>query len=69
MTEKWDTADIADYLAVTREHVTAKIVRNPDFPAPIINRGPRLRRWQADDVRRWAAGTQSLAAMSSDEAR
>lgn len=69
MSEKWDTADIAEYLDVTREHVTAKVVRAPDFPAPIINRGPRLRRWDADAVRRWAAGDQSLAAIASEEAR
>lgn len=69
MNEKWDTADIAGYLEVTRDHVTAKIVRAPDFPPPIINRGPRLRRWLADEVRRWAAGAHSLAAISSDEAR
>lgn len=74
-TDKWDTADIAEYLGVTREHVTAKVVRESDFPAPIINRGPRLRRWVASDVMRWAAGAgagaphQSLAAMSSEDVR
>jgi hypothetical protein len=68
MTEKWDTGDIAAYLKLKRDHVTAKVVREPDFPVPIINRGPRLRRWVAADVMRWASG-QSLEAMSSEETR
>ncbi len=68
MSEKWDTADIAAYLDVTRTHVTDRLVKSPDFPPPIINRGPRLRRWLADDVRRWASG-QSLEAMDSELAR
>lgn len=68
MSEKWDTADIAAYLDVTRNHVTDRLVKSPDFPPPLINRGPRLRRWLAEDVRRWASG-QSLEAMDSEVAR
>ena len=67
MTEKWDTADIADYMGITREHVTSKIVKESYFPAPVINRG-RIRRWDADSVRRWASG-QSLEAIGSEVAR
>lgn len=67
MTEKLDTAGIAEYLGLKRPYVTDKIVKRSDFPAPIINRGPRLKRWAAEDVIRWAAG-QSLAPISSDVA-
>ena len=68
MTDKFDTADIAEYLGLKRPYVTDNIVKREDFPRPIINRGPRLRRWNADDVIRWAAGDQSRDAMSSDVA-
>ena len=68
-TEKWDTADIADYLGVTREHVTDKLVKRDDFPPPFLHRGPRIRRWLADEVRQWANERQSLAAMDSELAR
>lgn len=69
MSERWDTADIARYLGLKRDYVTDKVIKRDGFPAPVINRGPKLRRWLAQDVVRWAAGDQSLAAMSADEVR
>lgn len=68
--EKFDTAGIAEYLEVTRAHVTDVLVKRPDFPRPIIDRGPRLRRWLRSDVECWAAGrSQSREAISAEEAR
>lgn len=68
MNEKFDTADIAAFLGVSRPHVTDKLVKQPGFPKPVINRSRRLRRWDRTDVETWAAG-QSREAMSSDEVR
>lgn len=65
--ERMDTADIAEYLRLERPYVTDRIVKQADFPAPIINRGPRLKRWRREDVMRWAAG-QSLEPISSEVA-
>lgn len=68
--ERFDTADIAAYLEVTRAHVTDVLVKRPDFPKPIINRGPRLRRWLRTEVEFWAAGRgQSRDAISADVVR
>lgn len=70
MSEKFDTADIAAYLEVTRAHVTDVLVKRPDFPVPIINRGPRLRRWLRSEVEAWAGGrSQSREAISAEVVR
>lgn len=71
MSEKFDTADIARFLEVTRAYVTDVLVKRVDFPRPVIDRGQRLRRWAKTDVEAWAAGakTQSRPAMSADVAR
>lgn len=45
-----DTADIAKMLDCTRNHVTDRIVKQADFPAPVINLSSRLRRWKLTDV-------------------
>lgn len=64
-----DTAEIADMLDVTREYVTDKLTKRADFPAPIVNRSRRLRRWDRKDVEAWMAGKDySREAMSSEEA-
>lgn len=70
MNEKLDTAGIAAYLEVTRAHVTDVLVKRPDFPKPIIDRGPRLRRWLRAEVEFWAAGRgQSREAISAEVVR
>lgn len=48
-----DTAAIAAMLGVTREHVTDRITKRPDFPKPFINVSRRLRYWRASDVLAW----------------
>lgn len=71
MSDKFDTADIAEYLGVSRPHVTDVLVKQPGFPAPVINRSARMRRWLASDIMAWASGSQaqSREAMSSDVVR
>lgn len=66
MNETWDTFDIAEYLGVTRAHVTDKLTKQDDFPAPVINRSRRNRRWSRVSVECWAAGVQSREAISSE---
>ena len=48
-----DTADIAAMLGVTREHVTDRITKRPDFPKPYINVSRRLRYWRQSEVMSW----------------
>lgn len=70
MNDTIDTGDIAKMLHRTREYVTDTVVKQADFPTPVINRSRRMRRWSREAVERWAAGdAQSLEAMSSEEAR
>lgn len=47
------TKDIADTLGVTREYVTDKLTKRPDFPKPFVNKSQRLRRWKESDFRAW----------------
>lgn len=68
MLEKLDTKQIADYLQVTRPHVTDRLTKKPDFPRPVVDRGRKLRLWLRSEVEAWASG-QSRPAMSSDDAR
>lgn len=67
-TERLDTGQIAEFLRVTRKHVTNRLTKSPDFPRPVIDRGRRLRFWLFADVEAWARG-QSRPAMSSDDIR
>lgn len=54
-----DTAGIAAILGVTREHVTDRITKRPDFPKPFINVSRRLRYWRQSEVQAWMQkGTQ-----------
>lgn len=50
-----DTAAIAAILGVTREHVTDRITKRPDFPKPFINVSRRLRYWRQSEVQAWMA--------------
>lgn len=51
-----DTAGIAALLGVTRAYATDRITKRADFPAPVIDVSERTRRWNRDDVLRWASG-------------
>lgn len=52
-TLRLDTAGIAAMLGVTREHVTDRITKRPDFPKPFINVSRRLRYWRQSDIQSW----------------
>jgi predicted DNA-binding transcriptional regulator AlpA len=51
-----DTGQIAEILGVTRQHVTDKLTKRPDFPRPELDRSRRLRKWKESDVRAWMRG-------------
>lgn len=57
-----DTGTIAQILGVTREYVTDKLSKRPDFPKPKVNVSQRLRKWSEAEIRQWAAGPQKRAA-------
>lgn len=63
-----DTGQIAEYLRVTRPHVTDRLTKQTDFPAPVVDRGRKLRLWLRSEVEAWARG-HSRPAMSSDDGR
>lgn len=67
MNDLLDTGQIAAYLRKSRKHVTDRVTKAPDFPAPVVNRHRRLRFWARADVEAWAR--QSLPAISSELAR
>ena len=48
-----DTKDIAAVLGVTRSHAVDRIIKRPDFPAPVINLSQRLKRWDRQTVLKW----------------
>lgn len=52
----WTTEHIATFLGLTRKHVTDRIVVQKGFPKPVINNSQRNRRWDAEQVRKWAQG-------------
>lgn len=48
-----DTKDIAQRLSLSREYVTDKLVKRPDFPRPKLNVNRKVRKWESDDVDAW----------------
>lgn len=56
MSETIDTREIADMLGLSREYVTDRLTKRPDFPKPVMNRSQRMRRWVRADVMKWAFG-------------
>ncbi len=59
-----DTQDIAQLLGVTREHVTNKIVKRPDFPKPTINASQKMRKWAQHEVLAYLRGERRSAQAS-----
>jgi predicted DNA-binding transcriptional regulator AlpA len=57
-----NTAEIAELLHVTREYVTDKLSKRPDFPRPVVNFSQRSRRWKRDQIETWAGTRQKQAA-------
>lgn len=60
-----DTAQIAQLLNVTREHVTDKLTKAPDFPAPAVNLSRKMRRWDEGEVIAWLTGVRRSPRPSS----
>ena len=54
-----DTAGIAAMLGCTRHHVTARLTKRPDFPAPIINLSQKMRYWRTSDVLAYIQGKRT----------
>ena len=54
MNDTIDTERIADILGCTRKHVTDRLTKRPDFPAPVVDISRKTRRWREDDIRAWA---------------
>lgn len=46
--------EIADKLKVERRAFVRTIAKQPDFPAP-VRLGPRILRWNAEDIQTWIA--------------
>jgi predicted DNA-binding transcriptional regulator AlpA len=61
MEDNINTARIAEILGVSREHVTDRVTKRPDFPKPKINRSRKMRYWSEREVLRWAAGEKQPA--------
>lgn len=52
--ELWGTAEIAERVSLARRYVQARIVTQPDFPAPIRATGEDAKpRWVASEVIQW----------------
>ena len=64
MNDTIDTARIAELLGCSRKHVTDRLIKRPDFPAPKIAVSRKCRRWVEADVMAWASpgSRQSLPA-------
>lgn len=56
-----DTKQIADMLGCTREHVTNRLTKRPDFPTPRVNLSQRLRRWSEAEVVAWMQSQRQAA--------
>lgn len=53
MTALLDTAQIAAMLSMTREYVTDRLTKRPDFPKPRIALNRKTKRWAECDIREW----------------
>ena len=54
-----DTAEIATMLGLSREHVTDRLTKRPDFPRPAINISRRTRMWRRADVLAFAVARRA----------
>jgi predicted DNA-binding transcriptional regulator AlpA len=48
-----DTAQIATMLGMTREYVTDRLTKRPDFPKPRVALSRKMKRWAECDIREW----------------
>lgn len=54
MSERVNTAGIAELLGLDREYVTDRVVKRPDFPAPVLALSRKTRLWLRAEVQEWA---------------
>ena len=54
-----DTAEIARMIGLTREHVTDRLIKRPDFPKPAINISQRTRFWRRSEVLAFMQGPKA----------
>lgn len=50
-----DTEGIATMLSLDRRYVTNTMTKHPNFPRPTVNLSQKLRRWDDEAVRAFAA--------------
>lgn len=55
-TPRVDTAGIAALIGCTRQHVTGRLTKRPDFPKPFINISRRTKYWRLADVQAFMQG-------------
>lgn len=55
MSETIDTEGIAKILGCSRKNVTDRLTKRPDFPSPVIVVSRKNKRWNVEDVLRWAS--------------
>ena len=61
MLDRMTTADIARALNLSREYVTDKVVKRPDFPNPVLVLSRKTVQWARADVDAWI-GAQAIRA-------
>lgn len=47
------TREIAIILGVTQKHVTGRIIKQADFPKPVLNLSRRIRKWNIEEVQKY----------------
>lgn len=53
--ERWPVQKVAEFLGISPRHTRETVTKKPDFPRPVVNASQRIRFWNAEDVKRWAA--------------
>lgn len=53
------TADIARMFGLTREYITDKLTKKPDFPKPRVRVSQKTTLWARADIEQWASPTKS----------
>lgn len=59
------TSDIAADLELSREYVTDRLVKRPDFPAPALRLSRKTVKWERADFEAWKQAQANRAAAQS----
>ena len=62
MSDYIDTADMAAFLGFTREYVTDKVTKRPDFPAPALRLNQKAVKWLRSEFDAWRKAQATRAA-------